>query len=101
MTHPVSDNKHGKPARKLDVNGTVSATLFRGSGESLKKITEGQIPRLPISKMTGPVQCSARDVPNLGSGNVSKKFFECTRLHERERERTNKLSEGGLEKKKS
>ena len=34
------------PASKLDVNGTVAATLFSGSGASLTGLTEGQIPSL-------------------------------------------------------
>jgi hypothetical protein len=49
------------PAQKLDVNGTIVATLFSGSGASLTGLTEGQIPvltgakipELPQSRITG------------------------------------------------
>ena len=39
------------PASKLDVNGTVSVTLFSGSGASLTGLTEGQIPALTAAKI--------------------------------------------------
>ena len=52
----ITNNNLGigkNPAQKLDVNGTVSATLFTGSGASLTGFTEGQIPELPKSRITG------------------------------------------------
>ena len=51
----ISNNNLGigkNPASKLDVNGTISATLFSGSGASLTGLTEGQIPELPQSRIT-------------------------------------------------
>jgi hypothetical protein len=36
---------------KLDVNGTIAATLFSGSGASLTGLTEGQIPVLTAAKI--------------------------------------------------
>jgi hypothetical protein len=40
------------PAQKLDVNGTIAANLFSGSGASLTGLTAGQIPNLDASKIT-------------------------------------------------
>jgi hypothetical protein len=51
----ISNNNLGigkNPASKLDVNGTVSATLFSGSGASLTGLTEGQIPELSQSRIS-------------------------------------------------
>jgi hypothetical protein len=39
------------PAQKLDVNGTIAATLFSGSGASLTGLTEVQIPALTAAKI--------------------------------------------------
>jgi hypothetical protein len=39
------------PAQKLDVNGTIAATLFSGSGASLTGLTEVQIPVLTAAKI--------------------------------------------------
>ena len=60
----ITNNNLGigkNPAQKLDVNGTIAATLFSGSGASLTGLTEGQIPvltaakipELPQSRITG------------------------------------------------
>ncbi len=37
--------------KKIDVNGTIAATLFSGSGASLTGLTEGQIPTLTAAKI--------------------------------------------------
>ena len=50
----ISNNNLGigkNPAQKLDVNGTIAATLFSGSGASLTGLTEGQIPVLTAAKI--------------------------------------------------
>jgi hypothetical protein len=50
----ITNNNLGigkNPAQKLDVNGTIAATLFSGSGASLTGLTEGQIPALTAAKI--------------------------------------------------
>ena len=50
----ITNNNLGigkNPAQKLDVNGTIAATLFSGSGASLTGLTEGQIPALTVAKI--------------------------------------------------
>ncbi len=50
----INNNNLGigkNPAQKLDVNGTIAATLFSGSGVSLTGLTEGQIPALTAAKI--------------------------------------------------
>jgi hypothetical protein len=50
----ISNNNLGigkNPAQKLDVNGTIAATLFSGSGASLTGLTDGQIPVLTAAKI--------------------------------------------------
>jgi hypothetical protein len=50
----ITNNNLGigkNPAQKLDVNGTIAATLFSGSGASLTGLTEGQIPVLTAAKI--------------------------------------------------
>ena len=55
------------PSQKLDVNGTIAATLFSGSGASLTGFTEVQIPDLDSSKIkTGTIN-NARLPANYGS----------------------------------
>jgi hypothetical protein len=50
----INNNNLGigkNPAQKLDVNGTIAANLFSGSGASLTGLTEVQIPVLTAAKI--------------------------------------------------
>ncbi len=53
------------PAQKLDVNGTIVATLFSGSGASLTGLTKGQIPVLTTAKIPD------LDVVKITSGTIN------------------------------
>ena len=68
----ISNNNLGigkNPAQKLDVNGTIAATLFSGSGASLTGLTEGQIPILTDAK-----------IPNLDASKITAGTIANARL---------------------
>jgi hypothetical protein len=61
------------PGTTLDVSGTVTATLFSGSGASLTGFTEDQIPALPQSKITGldtSLNAKQNLINNITAGQV-------------------------------
>ena len=54
---------------KLDVNGTVNATSYYGSGANLSGLTASQIPSLDAGKITTGTFATSQ-IPNLATSNI-------------------------------